>query len=203
MLLIGICGASGSGKSTLARLLAEEIRTECILLSQDAYYLNHSDMSFEEREQINYDEPCAFDHDELLRDIMDLMSGRSIIRKGYDFNLRLRSDSNEVIRPAEVVILEGIHCFYDWRLRDMMDLRLYIQVDPDICLLRRVKRDIRKRGREIEGIYAQYLATVKPMFDRYIAGYIVYADLIVPVGGKNRRVIDIVSAYINNRRAKD
>ncbi|MDI9506151.1 MAG: uridine kinase [Candidatus Excrementavichristensenella sp.] len=202
MLLIGICGASGSGKSTLARLLAEEIHKECVLLPQDAYYLNHSDMSFEERERINYDEPCAFDHDELLQDIMELMAGRSIIRKRYDFNLRLRSDSNEVIRPADVVILEGIHCFYDWRLRDMMDLRLYIEVDADICLLRRVKRDIRKRGREIENIYDQYLATVKPMFDRYIAGYVEYADLIVPGGGKNRRVIDIVAAYINSRRVK-
>ena len=198
MLMIGICGASGSGKSTLAAALAGAIQGRCVLLAQDSYYKNHPDLPFSQREKINYDEPDAFEHDLLLGDLKELAAGRPITRKAYDYAQHLRCDSPELIQPADVLILEGIHCFYDAGVRDMLDFRIYIRVDPDICLLRRVKRDILKRGRQIEGIAAQYLSTVKPMYDRYIRGYIDYADVIVAGGGKNKRIVDILATYINS-----
>lgn len=198
MLMIGICGASGSGKSTLAAALAGAIQGRCVLLAQDSYYKNHPDLPFSQREKINYDEPGAFEHDLLLGDLKELAAGRPITRKAYDYAQHLRCDSPELIQPADVLILEGIHCFYDAGVRDMLDFKIYIRVDPDICLLRRVKRDILKRGRQIEGIAAQYLSTVKPMYDRYIRGYIDYADVIVAGGGKNKRIVDILATYINS-----
>ena len=186
------------GPGPLAAALAGAIQGRCVLLAQDSYYKNHPDLPFSQREKINYDEPDAFEHDLLLGDLKELAAGRPITRKAYDYAQHLRCDSPELIQPADVLILEGIHCFYDAGVRDMLDFKIYIRVDPDICLLRRVKRDILKRGRQIEGIAAQYLSTVKPMYDRYIRGYIDYADVIVAGGGKNKRIVDILATYINS-----
>lgn len=198
MLIIGICGASGSGKSTLARELEERLQEKCVYLKQDSYYKDHPDMSFEERVGINYDEPQAFEHDVLREDLFALKEGRSIRAKDYDYTQHRRCDTGEEIAPTEVVLLEGIHIFYDKAVRDLLDFKIYIQVDPDVCLLRRVKRDIRDRGRSIEGVYRQYLDTVKPMYEKYIRNYIEYADLIVANGGKNARIVDILAHYINS-----
>jgi len=198
MLVIGICGASGSGKSTLARELEAKLNKRCVYLKQDSYYKDHSDMSFEERVHINYDEPEAFEHDLLRNDIHALREGRSITAKDYDYTEHRRCDSGVEIQPADVVLIEGIHVFYDEAVRDLLDFKIYIQVDPDVCLLRRVKRDIRDRGRSIEGVYQQYLDTVKPMYEKYIRNYVEYADLIVARGGKNARIVDILAHYINS-----
>lgn len=204
MLIIGICGASGSGKSTLAEELVKKITKPAVLINQDAYYRDHAYLPFEERAKINYDEPNVFEHDELLYDMKQLSEGKSITRKKYDYSNHCRADNtDEKIEPAEIVIIEGIHAFYDERLRDMMDFKIYIRVDPDICLLRRVKRDINHRGREINGIAEQYLSTVKPMYERYIKNYIDYADLIVAGGGKNARISDILAFYINAGQVED
>ena len=198
MLVIGICGASGSGKSTLARELASRLEGRCVYLKQDSYYKDHPDMSFEERERINYDEPEAFEHVDLYADLRELRAGHTITTKKYDYTHHRRCDSEERISPADVVLLEGIHVFYDRAVRDMMDFKIYIQVDPDVCLLRRVKRDIRDRGRSVESVYRQYLESVKPMYERYIRNYIEYADLIVANGGKNQMIVDIIAHYINS-----
>ena len=198
MLIIGICGASGSGKSTLARELAKRLEGRCIYIKQDSYYKDHPDMTFEERERINYDEPEAFEHGALLDDLRALRSGRSITAKNYDYTQHRRCDSGERIEPADVVLVEGIHVFYDQGVRDMLDFKIFIQVDPDVCLLRRVKRDIRDRGRSVESIYRQYLDSVKPMFEKYIRNYVDDADLIVAHGGKNARIVDILAHYINS-----
>ncbi|MBQ4618991.1 MAG: uridine kinase [Clostridia bacterium] len=204
MLIIGICGASGSGKSTLAEELVKKITKPAVLINQDAYYRDHAYLPFEERAKINYDEPGVFEHDELLYDMKQLSEGKSITRKQYDYANHRRADqTNELIHPADIVIIEGIHAFYDERLRDMMDFKIYIRVDPDICLLRRVKRDINHRGREINGIAEQYLSTVKPMYERYIKNYIEYADLIVAGGGKNAKISDILAFYINAGQVED
>lgn len=197
MLVIGICGASGSGKSTLARELEAKLNKRCIYLKQDSYYKDHSELPFEERERINYDEPQAFEHDALRNDLYALRNGQPITAKGYDYTEHRRADTNEIIEPADIVLIEGIHVFYDEAVRDLLDFKIYIQVDPDVCLLRRVKRDIRDRGRSIDGIYRQYLETVKPMYDQYICRYVDYADLIVAHGGKNARIVDILAHYIN------
>lgn len=203
MLVIGICGASGSGKSTLARELEERLNKRCVYLKQDSYYKDHSDMSFEERERINYDEPEAFEHDALRDDLFALREGRAITAKDYDYTQHRRCDSADMIEPAEVVLIEGIHVFYDSSVRDLLDFKIYVQVDPDVCLLRRVKRDIRDRGRSIEGIYRQYLDTVKPMYEKHIRNYVEYADLIVAHGGKNAKIVDILAHYINSGLVKE
>ena len=198
MLIIGICGASGSGKSTLAAELKQKLKGTTLLLNQDAYYRDHAYLPFEERVKINYDEPDVFEHDELLYDINCLKQGKTITRKAYDYVHHCRADlHNELISPPDTVIIEGIHAFHDERLRELMDFKLYLSVDPDICLLRRIKRDIIERGRDIVGIESQYLNTVKPMYEKYIRAYVNYADIIVARGGKNARISDMLAAYIN------
>ena len=198
MLIIGICGASGSGKSTLAKALASRLDKPCVYIKQDSYYKDHPDMTYEERCLINYDEPQAFEHDVLRDDLYRLRRGESISTKDYDYTQHRRCDPDTMIEPADVVLIEGIHVFYDPEVRDLLDFRIYVQVDPDVCLLRRVKRDIRDRGRTIESISKQYLETVKPMYERHIRNYVDYADLIVARGGKNARIVDILAHYINS-----
>lgn len=198
MLIIGICGASGSGKSTMAKALCARLENPCIYIKQDSYYKDHPDMSFAERERINYDEPEAFEHDALRDDLKRLRAGQTITAKEYDYSQHRRCDPGVTIEPTDVVIIEGIHVFYDPEVRDLLDFKIYIQVDPDVCLLRRVKRDIRDRGRTIESVYRQYLETVKPMYEKHIRNYVEYADLIVARGGKNARIVDILAHYINS-----
>ena len=203
MLTIGICGASGSGKSTLAEELQQRIERPCILLKQDAYYRDHPDMDFSARERINYDEPEAFEHDVLRDDLFALRNGKPITVKSYDYKLHRRNDPGELIQPAEVVLLEGIHVFYDPEVRDLLDFKIFIQVDADVCLLRRVQRDIAERGRHVDSVARQYMETVKPMFEQYIRNYVNYADLIVARGGKNARIVDILAYYINAGKVKE
>ncbi len=205
MLFIGICGASGSGKSTLAHALEEKLGTDrCTVLQQDAYYRDHSHLTFEQRVKLNYDEPDIFDHDLLLEDIQQLLRGGGITRKAYNYSEHKRDDRpDEIILPKDVMILEGIHCFYDKRLTDLMFLKLYMKVEPDICLLRRIERDIVERGRDVEGIRDQYLNTVKPMFDRYIRNYVNDADVIVANGGKNARIVDILAGYVSDQLKRE
>ena len=198
MLIIGICGASGSGKSTLAKALTARLEKPCIYIKQDSYYRDHPDLSFEERARLNYDEPEIFEHDILREDLMRLREGMPITTKEYDYTQHRRCDPDTLIQPADVVLIEGIHVFYDPLVRELMDFKIYVQVDPDVCLLRRVKRDIRDRGRTIESIYRQYLETVKPMYEKHIRNYVEYADLIVARGGKNARIVDILAHYINS-----
>ena len=199
MLFIGICGASGSGKSTLAKELAKMVNRSILIINQDAYYYDHPDMSFEERCKLNYDEPSIFEHDLLLSDVKALLAGKSVPRKKYDYARHCRAEyDGEIIEPHDVIIVEGIHAFYDERLRELMDLMIYVHVDPDVCLLRRIQRDINERGREINGISDQYMSTVKPMFDQYIRNYERHADVIVAKGGKNARITEILAGYINN-----
>ncbi|MBQ2957613.1 MAG: uridine kinase [Clostridia bacterium] len=200
MLTIGICGASGSGKTTLAEELMARLPGRATLVHQDAYYKDHSHLPFEERARINYDHPEIFDHDLLYADLKALTEGRPIQEKGYDFAQHRRSDPLTTIVPGDVLIFEGIHAFYDVRIRELLDFKLFMKVDPDVCLLRRVQRDILERGREIDGIARQYLDTVKPMYEQYIRNYSEYADIIVAKGGKSQRIVDVLACYINSGR---
>jgi uridine kinase len=200
MLIIGICGASGSGKTTLAEELARRLGDRCVYLKQDAYYRDQSDLPLAQRSRVNYDEPKVFEHDVLYEDLAALKEGRSIRRKGYDYTAHRRADPGDPIAPAEVVILEGIHAFYDERVRALMEMRIFIQVDPDICLLRRVRRDVNERGRDVESVARQYMETVKPMYEKYIRNYAAYADIILAHGGKNPRFVDMLMLYIDSRK---
>ena len=197
MIVIGICGGSGSGKSTLARLISQSLSCSSRIIGLDCYYRDHSELPFEERVHINYDEPDIFNFDELYEDIKLLMDGKPITTKGYDYANHRRADSPELIYPTDVLILEGIHMFRDKRITDLMSLKVYMHVDVDVCLLRRVRRDMMKRGRSIENITEQYLATVKPMYEEYISKYIKEADFAVMGGGKNPKAIDAITAYIS------
>lgn len=199
MIIVGICGASGSGKSTLANRIKDSLGCSCTIIGQDGYYRSFPELPFEKRTKLNFDEPGIFDFDEMLLDVQKLKRGEAITTKGYDYANHLRADSPARIQPPEVLILEGIHMFYDKRLCDMMALKVFLHVDVDICLLRRIKRDIKSRGRSIDNIAEQYLETVKPMYEKYIAGYINDADFAVMRGGKNRMAIDAISAYLTTK----
>lgn len=200
MIIVGICGASGSGKSTLAKRIKDSLACSCTIIGQDCYYRNFPDLPFSERIKLNYDEPGIFDFDELLADIDLLESGKPITTKGYDYVNYERADTPDVlITPPEVLVLEGIHMFYDKRLCERMSLKVYLHVDVDICLLRRIKRDIKARGRSIDNIAEQYVVTVKPVYEKYIANYINDADFAVMRGGKNKMAIDAISAYLTTK----
>ena len=196
MFLLGICGGSGSGKTTLARRLSERFEGRTVIIRQDDYYHDNSLLPFEERCAFNYDAPTAFEHDELLTDVQALLRGESILSKGYDYVNHVRKDPLEVVSSNDLIILEGIHAFCDERLRALFDLKAFVKVDSDVALLRRLKRDIRDRGRTLESVTNQYLATVKPMFDEYIHAYAKYADIIIPEGGKSVKIADMLEAYI-------
>ena len=198
MLVIGICGASGSGKSTLAEELSRAIGEGCTILNHDCYYRDHPSLTLEERPLLNYDEPEIFDHDLFLEDIKRLLDGKPITRKRYDYAHHRRDDTDDLIEPPEVLIIEGIHVFYDERLCELMFLKLYMSVDADICLLRRIARDINERGRTIDNISVQYLSTVKPMYDKHIRNYIEFADVIVAHGGRNARIVQILAGYVRD-----
>ncbi|MDR0841619.1 MAG: uridine kinase [Christensenellaceae bacterium] len=199
MIVIGICGASGSGKSTLAREIRASLSCDARIIGMDCYYNDYSHLPFEERTHINYDEPDVFDFDELYADLETLERGEPINQNGYDYANHVRADTDERIYPPDVLILEGIHMFRDKRITEKMVLKVYMHVDIDICLLRRTKRDIRQRGRSIESIYEQYLATVKPMYEEYVSKYIKDADFAIMRGGKNRMAIDAICAYLSAR----
>lgn len=200
MLFIGICGASGSGKTTLSAELVKALsNARCLVINQDAYYLDHPDLTLEERGRLNYDEPSIFDHDLLLEDYLELQAGRPIKKRAYDFTRHCRNDSDALLYPPDVLIVEGIHAFYDQRLLDHMYLKLYMNVEADICLLRRINRDFKERGRTIDSISEQYLATVKPMYDKYIRNYFNQADVIVMRGGRNTRIVVILSGYLRDK----
>ena len=202
MLLIGICGASGSGKSTLAQELCSAIGESCTIINHDSYYRDHPSLSLEERSLLNYDEPGIFDHDLFLEDVQKLLNGKPITRKQYDYTQHRRTDTDELIYPTDVVLVEGIHVFYDERLCELMFLKLYMSVEPDICLLRRISRDITERGRSIESISVQYLSSVKPMYNKHIRNYIELADVIVAHGGRNARIVQILAGYVRDELSR-
>lgn len=200
MIIVGICGASGSGKSTLAKRIADSLACTCTIIGQDCYYRNFPELPFEKRIKLNYDEPEIFDFEEMFQDVEKLLHGEPITTKGYDYTNYLRADSPDVlIQPPEVLILEGIHMFFDKRICDLMSLKVYLHVDVDVCLLRRIKRDIKVRGRNIDNIAEQYMETVKPVYEKYIEGYINDADFAVMRGGKNKMAIDAISAYLTTK----
>lgn len=197
MVIVGVCGASGSGKSTLAQKIAASLTSDTLILGQDCYYRDHSHLPFETRTKINYDKPDVFDYEELYNDVMMLSRGETITQKGYDYAEHRRADPGNPISAPDVLILEGIHIFYDEALCSKMSLKVYMQVDVDICLLRRIERDINERGRTIASISDQYMRTVKPMYEQYISKYVDVADFAVMRGGHNRMAIDAISAYIS------
>ena len=196
-ILITIAGGTASGKSTVVREIIkhfskEEVRVIC----QDNYYKAQDELTMEERVKTNYDHPESFDTDLMHEQLAELLNGNSIDMPIYDFKVHNRSDEVKHINPSKVIILEGILALYDKRIRDISDILIYVESDPDIRFIRRLKRDIEERGRDMNGVIMQYLSTVKPMYDEYIAPTKRYADIIIPNDVKHDVAIEILSAKI-------
>jgi len=198
-ILIGICGGTGSGKSTVAREIYESLNeTEITIIQQDAYYKDQTHMQIEERCKTNYDHPFAFDTDLLIEHIQKLFAGETIQRPIYDFSIHNRSDETITITPRNIIILEGIMILEDKRLRDLMDIKLFVDTDADLRIIRRIVRDINERGRTLDSVIDQYTNTVKPAHEQFIEPYKKYADIIIPEGGFNKVAIDIMVAKIQS-----
>jgi len=198
--IIGIAGGSGSGKSTVARNVAQALQTETVaFIDMDAYYLNYAHLPMEERRKINWDHPDAFDWDLLIEQLSRLAAGQSIDKPVYDFVTHSRSDKCVVVPPAQVVVIDGILLFSDARVRDLCDVKVFVDADADIRLIRRIRRDINKRGRPLDEVIDQYLTTVQPMHLQFVEPSKRYADVIVPRGGHNAVAIEMIVAKIHRR----
>lgn len=181
-ILIGIAGGTGSGKSTFTNRIKNAFGDQVAVLYHDNYYKAHNDMPFEERKKLNYDHPDAFDTDLLLHDLMELKAGRRIISPTYDYAHHNRAAETVEVNPERVILIEGILVLYDKRLRDLLDIKVFVDADADERILRRVLRDTKERGRDIENIVDQYLTTVKPMHYLYVEPTRIYADIVVNSG---------------------
>lgn len=193
--VIGIAGGSGSGKSTFAKRLKDRFPDDIALVSCDNYYLARSEMPFEERKKQNYDSPEAFEFDLMVGQIMDLKNGKDVLCPVYDFAMHTRSDRVVEIKSKPVILIDGILIFAEPKLRQIMDMRVYVETDADERILRRARRDICERGRDLDGVIEQYLATVKPMHNKYVEPTKAYADIIIN-GGMNDRAYDLVKNKI-------
>lgn len=197
-IIIGIAGGSGSGKTTFAQNLKKDFENEIVVLSHDFYYKNHDDLSFEERKKLNFDHPNAFDTNMLVEQLKDLKSGKIIEHPVYSFVRHNREDYTVKIEPKKIILVEGILIFENKELRDMMDIKIFVDTDDDIRFIRRLVRDVNERGRTIESIIEQYCSTVKPMHEQFVEYSKKYADIIVPEGGNNKVALAMVKEQIKN-----
>ncbi|CAM4028630.1 uridine kinase [Cohnella lubricantis] len=204
MLTIGIAGGTGSGKTTVARSVMERLGTgQATLISQDNYYKDHAHLSMEERAGINYDHPFAFDNGLLAEHLLALKNSRPADMPVYDFTVHGRSNETVHLEPTPIVIIEGLHVLSDETLRTLLDIKVFVDTDPDVRILRRVVRDIEERGRTIQSIYRQYLTTVKPMHEAFIEPSKKYADLIIPEGGHNEVGVQLLSVLVEKYLSGD
>ncbi|KUI99881.1 MULTISPECIES: uridine kinase [Vibrio] len=199
--IIGIAGASASGKSLIASTIYRELRAkvgdhQIGVITEDRYYKDQSHLSMEQRVKTNYDHPSALDHDLLCEHLQQLVRGESVDVPEYSYTEHTRTENTHHMNPKKVIILEGILLLTEPRLRELMHATIFMDTPLDICLLRRVKRDVEERGRTLDSVLKQYQETVRPMFLQFIEPSKQYADIIVPRGGKNRIAIDVLKAHI-------
>lgn len=198
-ILIGICGGTGSGKSTVAKSIFESLPEKNIsIIEQDAYYRDQSHLSLEERVKTNYDHPLAFDTNLLVTHMASLLDGKAIDKPNYNFSNHTRETFTTKIEPKDIIILEGIMILEEKRLRDLMDIKIFVDTDADVRIIRRIVRDIEDRGRTLDSVINQYLNTVKPAHEQFIEPTKKFADLIIPEGGYNKVAIDIMVAKVRS-----
>lgn len=203
-ILIGITGGTGSGKSTVAKSIYRNFKKESIaIIMQDSYYKDQSNLTFEERTKTNYDHPHAFDTPLLIEHLETLLRGEAIEMPIYDFTVHNRKAETIKEEPKDIIIVEGILILEDEKLRNLFDIKIYVDTDADIRILRRLTRDIRDRGRTLESVIDQYLGVVRPMHLQFIEPTKRYADLIIPEGGKNRVAIDILVSTIKQHLTEE
>ena len=192
ILVIGIAGGSGSGKTTLLKNIIETFGPAVTVISHDNYYKRHDEMTYAERCKLNYDEPAALETELMVQQLQELRQGREISCPVYDFTIHNRSNETLLIKPERVIIVEGILIFENEALRNLMDIKIFVDADADIRICRRIKRDVNKRGRTLESVLLQYQQTVKPMHEKYVEPSKKFANLVVPEGGKNFVALDMI-----------
>ena len=197
-IIIGIAGGTGSGKSTLAQNIEKEFKHNITMLSHDYYYKNNDGLPFEERKKLNYDHPDAFETDLLIDHLTKLKNGETIRRPSYSFVEHLREKETYEVVPKKVIIVEGILLFENKTLRDMMDIKIFVDADADIRFIRRLLRDVGERGRTLDSVVEQYCTTVKPMHEQFVEPSKKYADIIVPEGGYNQVALNMIVEKIRS-----
>jgi uridine kinase len=198
VLVVGIAGGSGSGKTTVVRSVSQAFGDGVAVLEHDAYYRDQSHLSLEERLKTNYDHPFAFDTDLYISHIERLMEGESVEKPVYSFESYSRTERTERVDPARVIVLEGILILEDSRLRALMDIKAYVDADPDVRFIRRLVRDVKERGRTVDSVVEQYLTVVRPMHLQFVEPNKRYADIIIPEGGFNQVAIDLLIARLKS-----
>lgn len=201
-ILIGIAGGTGSGKTTLADKVVDSFgEHEVSILRHDNYYKRHDEMCYEERTKLNYDHPDAFDTELLCEHIKALKMGQSIEMPVYDYSIHNRSDETIRVNPAPVIVLEGILIFAEARLCELMDIKVFVDTDADVRILRRIVRDVKDRGRSLDSVIDQYLTTVKPMHEQFVEPSKRRADIIIPEGGENKVALDMLIQRVRKHLA--
>ncbi|GKV66759.1 MULTISPECIES: uridine kinase [unclassified Sporosarcina] len=202
--VIGIAGGSGSGKTSVTKKIHEVFQGHSVVvIEQDDYYRDQSHLVFEERLQTNYDHPLAFDTDLLIRHIEELLDRKPIQKPTYDYTIHTRSAETITVESQDVIILEGILALEDERLRNLMDIKLFVDTDSDIRIIRRILRDINDRGRTVDSVVEQYLSVVRPMHNQFIEPTKKYANIIIPEGGENAVAIDLMVTKIKTILASE
>lgn len=203
VITIGIAGGTGSGKTTITRRILDEFGGDVSVLYHDNYYKRHDDIPFPERKKLNYDHPNAFDTPLLVQHLDALRAGQTIECPIYDYTVHNRAAETTTVTPAKVIVVEGILIFAEPELRERLDIKLFVDTDADVRILRRIVRDVRDRGRDLESSVTQYLTTVKPMHEMFVEPSKRYADIIIPEGGHNQVALDFVMerirAYVKER----
>lgn len=192
IIVIGIAGGTGSGKTTITRKIMQHFGGDVSVVYHDNYYKAHHNMSYNERTKLNYDHPDAFDTDLLIEDLKKLRRGETIQCPVYDYTVHDRSNKTVTVKPAKVIVVEGILIFQSEELCKLMDIKIYVDTDADVRILRRIVRDVRDRGRSLESVVSQYLTTVKPMHEQFVEPSKRKADIIIPEGGHNQVALEMV-----------
>ena len=195
-LVIAVAGGSGSGKTTVAHAIDEAVRRESVLIEQDAFYKDLAHLAFEERRKVNFDHPDAFDTELLIAQLQLLASGQAIDRPTYDYPAHTRASATVHVEPRDLILVEGILLFADARLRQLFDIKVFVDVADDVRFIRRLQRDVLERGRTMESVIQQYLTTVRPMHLEFVEPSKRYADVILPEGGQNRIGIEMIVARV-------
>ncbi len=200
--MIGVAGGTGSGKTTVARAIAESLEQASVVLEQDAYYRDQADLPLEERVKVNYDHPDAFDTELLIAQLDALIAGRRIEKPTYDFAQHTRAARTVSVEPREVILVEGILLFVDARIRQRLDIKVFVDVADDVRFIRRLQRDVAERGRSMDTVIRQYLTTVRPMHLEFVEPSKRWADVILPEGGQNRVGVEMILAQVEREAAR-
>ena len=194
--VVGVAGGSASGKTTIVEQVRQYFGDQIEVIGHDSYYLPHNNMTYEERTQLNYDHPDSFDTQRLYEDVLKLKNGQSIQRPVYDYTIHNRSLETVTVHPHSIILLEGILVLENEKLRSLMDLKVFVDTDADVRILRRIVRDVKERGRTLDSVVNQYLTTVKPMHEQFVEPSKRKADLIVPEGGRNMVALDMLIKWV-------